>query len=322
MLDEKAEILDVKAEMLYKKYWTTRQTCCTRNTGRQGRNAVPEAQRRRVQAASVPEAHRHRVQAASVSDAQRRKNPSGQRTRSVQDARVRQAPRSFATMQEKLLCHVGEPAPCARRQRDSGHQCLHSGERTRRHVRTSCQRTKRQRDSGHQCSHSGERTRRHVRTRRQRTRRHHTRQHCRCSDEESSWTLLPSPSRVLVCQLRACGFTPLRLWRLILFTEGIQPSLLFFGERYEAYTAVGVLQRGSLRCCSLGERYETSTTVGVLQRGSLRCCSLGERYEASTSTAVGVLQRGSFRCSPAHRAHHVSPSRGRAHFGLELRVHA
>ena len=46
MLDEKAEILDVKAEMLYKKYWTTRQT------------AVPEAQRRRVQAASVPEAHR------------------------------------------------------------------------------------------------------------------------------------------------------------------------------------------------------------------------------------------------------------------------
>ena len=24
----------------------------------------------------------------------------------------------------------------------------------------------------------------------------------------------------------------------------------------------------------------------------------------------------------AHRVHHVSPSRGRAHFGLELRVHA
>ena len=115
--------------MLYQKYWTRRQTCCTRSAMTQSTSS------QRTRSAQTPEYKQPayqgrkdaRVQAASVPDAHRRKNPSGQRTRSVQDARVRQAPRSFATMQEKLLCHVGVPAPCRRRQRDGGHQCLHSG---------------------------------------------------------------------------------------------------------------------------------------------------------------------------------------------------
>ena len=136
-------------------------------------------------------------------------------------------------MQEKLLCHVGVPAPCRRRQRDGGHQCLHSGERIRRHVRTSCQRTKRQRDSGHQCSHSGERTRRHVRTRRQRTRSHPQRISAREPGSQDNIAEALTKSLPASSFLRHREFLFVNYVRavspLILFTDGIEPSLLFFG---------------------------------------------------------------------------------------------